>query len=198
MALFEHQHQQQRQLKTDRINHPALVGQDGPAVIHFYTQVLGMPLVLRQPNLDFPTLEHLFFDCGNDCFIAYFVPASDQQPLDPPVNPQGLGTGWSPGSLRHLAFDVSPEVFSAAQVTLKEHGITFRGPISRGYEVSIYFPDPSGYTLEFLTWTTPPPADLPQAQIIARAQRIREAAGAAYVDDPHIRQAIDELRAERP
>ena len=48
-------------LKTDRINHPALVGSDGQAVIRFYTEVLGMEMVLRQPNLDFPTLEHLFF-----------------------------------------------------------------------------------------------------------------------------------------
>ena len=33
-----------------------------------------MELVLRQPNLDFPKEEHLFFHVGNDNFIAYFVP----------------------------------------------------------------------------------------------------------------------------
>ena len=184
-------------LKTDRINHPALVGADGAAVIHFYTEVLGMEMVLRQPNLDFPTLEHLFFHSGSDCFIAYFVPAPGEVALDPAVNPTGLGSGWSPGSLRHLAFDVSPEVFVAAQERLRANGVQFRGPINRGYENSIYFPDPSGYTLEFLTWTTPPPADLTQVDIIRRAQSIREAAGAPYVDDPHVRQAITELRAER-
>jgi catechol 2,3-dioxygenase-like lactoylglutathione lyase family enzyme len=98
-------------LTTQRINHPALVGADREAVIRFYTQVLGMEMVLRQPNLDFPTLEHLFFFAGNDCFVAYFVPAPGEAPLDPAVNPQGQGSGWSPGSLRHLAFDVLPEVF---------------------------------------------------------------------------------------
>jgi glyoxalase family protein len=184
-------------LTTDRINHPALVGSDGDAVIHFYTQVLGMRMVLRQPNLDFPTLEHLFFEAGGDCFIAYFVPAPGERPLDPAVKPTGLGSGWSPGSLRHLAFDVSPEVFAAAQERLRAEGVAFRGPINRGYENSIYFPDPSGYTLEFLTWTTPPPPDIPQGDIIARAQAIREAAGAPFVDDPHIRQAIAELQAAR-
>jgi hypothetical protein len=45
--------------------------------------------------------------------------------------------------------------------------------------------------------TTPPPPDIPQADIIARAQQIREAAGAEFVDDPHIREAIDQLRRER-
>jgi glyoxalase family protein len=188
---------QARPVKTDRISHPALIGSDADAVIRFYTEILGMRMVLRQPNLDFPSLEHLFFECGGDSFIAYFVPAPGQAPLDPPVNPQGLGSGWSPGSMRHLAFDVSPEVFAAAQTALREHGVAFRGPINRGYELSIYFPDPSGYTLEFLTWTTPPPPDLSQGDIIARAQCIREAAGESYVSDPHIRQAIDELRGER-
>jgi hypothetical protein len=73
--------------------------------------------------------------------------------------------------------------------------VEFRGPINRGYELSIYFQDPSGYTLEFLTWTTPPPPDLRQVDIIRVAQRIRQSAGASYVDDAHIKQAIAELRS---
>lgn len=183
-------------LTTQRINHPALVGSDAQAVIDFYTQVLGMEMVLRQKNLDFPTLEHLFFSCGGDSFVAYFVPYPGQQPLDPAVKPQGLGSGWSPGSLRHLAFDVTRDVFMAAQTRLKEHGVPFRGPINRGYELSIYFPDPSGYTLEFLTWTTSPPPELRQVDVIRLAQRLRVEAGDDYVDDKHIKAAIAQLRTE--
>jgi hypothetical protein len=36
-----------------------------------------MELVLRQPNLDFPAEEHLFFHVGNGNFIAYFVPGGE-------------------------------------------------------------------------------------------------------------------------
>lgn len=183
-------------LKTERISHPALVGSDAAAVIHFYTDVLGMEMVLRQPNLDFPTLEHLFFHAGNDCFVAYFVPAPGEQPLDPPVSPVGPGSGWSPGGLRHLAFDVSRASFEEAQERLRSYKVPFRGPVHRGYELSIYFPDPTGYTLELLAWTTEVPPDFSQVDVIRRAQRLREAAGDPCVDDPHIRQAIRELRAE--
>jgi hypothetical protein len=42
-------------------------------------------------------------------------------------------------------------------------------------------------------WITGPPADMPQAAILKRAQAIRQARGAAFIEDRDIRQAIAEL-----
>ena len=101
------------------------------------------------------------------------------------------------GGMNHLALDVDEASFSDALERLRAEGVEVRGPIDRGYERSIYFKDPNGVRLELLVWLTPPPADLPQAAIIKRAQAIRQARGAELVEDQDVRQAIAELRAER-
>src|SRR4029079_2696979 len=61
-------------IKTRGINHPALCGLNYETTIYFYIRVLGMRLVLEQPNLDDPESVHLFFETGPGQFIAYFVP----------------------------------------------------------------------------------------------------------------------------
>lgn len=174
---------------TQRISHPALQGGKNAATVEFYTRVLGMELVLRQDNLDYPLEEHLFFHVGNDNFIAYFVPKDDSVAREMGVS----GCGW----MDHLAIDVEPAALDEAIRRLTEHGVAFEGPVDRGYERSIYFKDPNGVTLELLAWLTPPPAHLPQAAIIARAQQIRVARGGSFVEDRDVRQAIAELDGAR-
>ena len=39
-------------ISTNGINHPALVGRNYEETVRFYTEILGMRLVLEQPNLD--------------------------------------------------------------------------------------------------------------------------------------------------
>lgn len=177
-------------IRTLRISHPALCGTHSAATIDFYTRVLGMELVLRQPNLDYPAEEHLFFHVGNDTFIAYFVPKNEAE-----------ATGYQParpgsGGLDHLAIDVDAASFEAAMARLRAEGVAFEGPVDRGYERSIYFKDPNGVTLELLTWITPPPADMSMATVIKRAQQLRVARGAAFIEDEDVRAAIAALRAE--
>jgi catechol 2,3-dioxygenase-like lactoylglutathione lyase family enzyme len=172
-------------LRTLRISHPAISGAKNAETIHFYRDILGMELVLRQDNLDVPWEEHLFFHAGNDTFIAYFVPKEGAPALPPAQS--------GSGHMDHLALDVDTENLDRAINRLSEAGITFEGPVDRGYERSIYFQDPNGATVELLAWITPPPPDIPQAQIISRAQALREARGAAYIDDQDIRAAIAEL-----
>ncbi len=177
-------------IRTLRISHPALCGMHSAATIDFYTRVLGMELVLRQPNLDYPAEEHLFFHVGNDTFIAYFVPKNEAE-----------ATGYQParpgsGGLDHLAIDVDAASFETAMARLRAEGVAFEGPVDRGYERSIYFKDPNGVTLELLTWITPPPADLSMAAVIKRAQQLRVARRAAFIEDEDVRAAIAALRAE--
>ena len=44
------------------VHHITLVGSNRQATIDFWQGVLGMRLVLEQPNLDVPEETHLFFD----------------------------------------------------------------------------------------------------------------------------------------
>jgi catechol 2,3-dioxygenase-like lactoylglutathione lyase family enzyme len=178
-------------MKTLRISHPALTGAKNAETVRFYTEVLGMELVLRQPNLDEPSEEHLFFHAGNDNFIAYFVPVDEAAATYPTAAP-------GCGHMDHLAIDVDEQGFAAAMERLRAAGVPFEGPAGRGYERSIYFQDPNGVTIELLVWITPPPADLPMAAVLKRAQRLREARGAGFIEDEDVRRAIAELRTERP
>jgi catechol 2,3-dioxygenase-like lactoylglutathione lyase family enzyme len=176
-------------MSTLRISHPALCGTARDETLRFYTEILGMELVLRQPNLDFPTEEHLFFHVGNDNFIAYFVPVEGAD-----LSIYSAAKSGS-GGMDHLALDVSPEGFQTALQRLLSAGVDVEGPVDRGYERSIYFKDPNGITIELLVWITPPPAGMPQAAIIKRAQRLREERGAAFIEDEDVRRAIAELQA---
>jgi catechol 2,3-dioxygenase-like lactoylglutathione lyase family enzyme len=175
---------------TLRISHPALTGAKNAETVRFYTEVLGLELVLRQPNLDYPAEEHLFFHVGNDNFIAYFVPVDEAAAAYPQAGPGS-------GHMDHLAIDVDERGFAAAMERLRAAGVPFEGPIDRGYERSIYFKDPNGVTIELLVWITQPPPELPLAAIIKRAQRLREARGAAFIEDEDVRRAINELQTER-
>ena len=176
-------------MRTLRISHPAFFGIHSADTIRFYSQLLNMRIVLRQPNLDDASMEHVFFHVGEDNFIAYFLPYDEASAADkyPRMKP-----GY--GVMNHLALDVDAHSFDAALERLQAEGVQIRGPVERGYERSIYFRDPNGVRIELLTWLTPPPPDLSQADIIAEAQRIRRERGAEFVEDRDVRQAIDELQ----
>ena len=176
-------------VRTIRISHPALTGTKNAETIRFYTEVLGMELVLRQPNLDYPSEEHLFFHVGSDNFIAYFVPRDEADAASYEQARPGCG------GMDHLAIDIDDAGLTAALERLRAEGVEVEGPVDRGYERSIYFKDPNGVTIELLVWITPPPARMPQAAIIKRAQALREARGAAFIEDEDIRRAIAELQA---
>ncbi|MCA1647034.1 MAG: VOC family protein [Chloroflexi bacterium] len=175
-------------IRTLRISHPAFFGIHTAETIRFYAEILGLRIVLRQPNLDDASLEHVFFHVGEDNFIAYFLPYDEQAAAG---KYERMKPGY--GALNHLAIDVDAPSFAEALGRLHAAGIEIRGPIDRGYERSIYFRDPNGVRIELLVWLTPPPPGLAQAKIIAEAQRIRQTRGAAFVEDSDVKQAITAL-----
>ena len=177
-------------VRTLRISHPAFSGAKSAETIRFYTELLGMEIVLRQDNLDYPSEEHLFFHVGSDNFIAYFVPKDEANAT---YEQARSGSGW----MDHLALDVDAAELAPALERLRAAGVEVEGPIDRGYERSIYFKDPNGVTVELLAWITPPPAGIPQAEIIKRAQRLREQRGASFIEDEDVRAAIAELQSVR-
>src|SRR5437899_12643611 len=99
------------------------------------------------------------------------------------------------GVVKHRSLDVEAASFDSAIARHTAEGIEFKGPTDRGYERSIYFRDPNGVRIELLVWLTAPPAGVPQADIIERAQQLRQARGAAFVEDRDVKQAIAELQA---
>ena len=92
----------------------------------------------------------------------------------------------------HVALNLTVPIEEAME-TLNEHGVKFSGPIDRGYERSLYFHDPNGITVELLTWITPLPEGLDEADVITRATELKVAEGAQYIEDSHVRQAMTDL-----
>jgi glyoxalase family protein len=173
------------EIQVQGVHHLTFVGSNREATIEFYQGVLGMPLVLDQPNLDVPEEDHLYFDAGDGRLITFFVrPARSN---DPTPNPQGIG------NLHHVAFTVSRAVFTQVEARLRARGIENTGPIDRGFMDSIYFRDPNGQLLEMACYKFVPPQGYTVGDVLSTAHRLRVAAGAANVQDVHLAEAIAEL-----
>ena len=169
-------------IKTRGINHPALFGLSYQKTMDFYTRVLGMRLVLEQPNLDDPNSVHLFFEAGPGQFIAYFVPK-------PGSDIEGR---VQTGALNHIALNLDGAL-DDAMAALQAEGVAFSGPVDRGYERSVYFRDPNGIVVELLTWITPLPGGVDEGDLILAAQARRLNRGAYAIEDEDVKAAIAEL-----
>src|SRR6056297_4313595 len=90
-------------MHTTGTDHITLVGSNAEETIEFYRDLLGMSLVLRQPNLDDPSQTHLFFDTGDGRMVTFFVSGQ-------PSNRGGQRPGV--GAVHHLAFSVDAERFA--------------------------------------------------------------------------------------
>lgn len=132
------------------VDHLALVTDDMPATMDFYTRVMQMPLVhvrrvpfaadRGQPPYD--NLRHYFFDMGNDTLLAFFE------------YPKGLETQNRdlPGGMQHLAFHLPRDRFDRMVEHVKSCGVPVVGPVSLGGRFwSAYFYDNNGVRLELAT-----------------------------------------------
>lgn len=135
-------------MSTRGIDHLAIVCDDMPVAMDFYTRVMGFRLVhvrrvpyeqdRGQPPYD--NLRHYFFDMGNDSTVAFFeIPkgAEDQADRD------------EIGGMQHCSFVATPAAFEELQKRLKARNIEFLGPmlVLPGVH-SIYFYDNNGIRLE--------------------------------------------------
>lgn len=169
-------------IKTRGTNHPALFGLSYEKTVDFYTRVLGMRLVLEQPNLDDAESVHLFFETGPGQFIAYFVPKPGNE----------IEGRVQPGALNHVALNLDGDL-DDAMAALTTEGVPFSGPVDRGYERSVYFRDPNGVVVELLTWITPVPDGVDEGDLILAAQALRLERGAYAIEDEDVKAAIKEL-----
>jgi catechol 2,3-dioxygenase-like lactoylglutathione lyase family enzyme len=169
-------------IHTTGWDHVTLVGSNADDTVAFYRDVLGLRLVIRQPNLDRPDVEHLFFDAGDGRMVTFFVDESrdsaDEQ--DPGV-----------GAVHHLAFRIDPAELPDIRDRLLDAGHRV-SEFDRGAFHSLYTKDHNGLVIELAADKYAIPDDR-RAEILARAQAARVAAGDDYIDSPHLETALDEL-----
>jgi glyoxalase family protein len=176
-------------IQIQGVHHITFVGSNREATIEFYTGLLGMPLVMEQPNLDVPEESHLYFDTGDGRLLTFFVRPS--RTPDSSHNPEGIG------NLHHLAFTVSRATYNQIAQRLNARGIKNTGPIDRGFMDSIYFRDPNGQMLEIAVYKFEPPAGYTHADVLALAHNLRVSAGAYAIGDEHLADALAQLVARR-
>jgi len=143
-------------MNTRGIDHLAIVTDDMPTALDFYTRVMGFRLVHArrvpyeqdrwQPPYD--NLRHYFFDMGNDSLFAIFE------------YPKGLPRQNRDhvGGMQHVAFHVPADRFDVMLAHVKSCGVHVVGPVSLGGRFwSAYFLDPFGTRLELATSHTERP-----------------------------------------
>ena len=169
-------------LQTAGWDHVTLIGSNAEDTIEFYRDVLGLPLVIRQPNLDRPEVEHLFFDAGDGRMVTFFVDeeraSADGQ--DPDV-----------GAVHHLAFRIAPDELGGIRDRLADAGHAVN-EYDRGAFHSLYTEDHNGLTVELAADKYDIP-DERRGEVYARAQAARVEAGAEFVSDDHLEAALDAL-----
>lgn len=168
---------------TAGTDHITIWGSNEKDTVEFYRDILGMPLVLRQPNLDAPSNTHLFFDTGDGRILTFFV--SDDRQSD--ESPQRGGVG----AVHHLSFKIDPEDFEDIMTALDEDGRSYN-VFNRGIFHSLYTHDNNGLVIELSADIFEIPDDR-RGEVLATAQRIREDAGAEYAKEEHLRAALEEL-----
>ena len=169
-------------IRTTGTDHITIWGSNAEDTLAFYRDLLGMPLVLRQPNLDDPSQTHLFFDTGDGSILTVFVG-------DRPST-RGRQRGGT-GSVHHLCFSIAPEDFEDVAAALDDDGRPYN-VFDRGVFFSLYTQDNNGLVIELSTDKYDIPDDR-RGEVLAKAQELRVDDGADYAKDEHLAAALDEL-----
>ena len=160
---------QDRKFDVSGLHHLALVCKDMDRTIHFYKDILGLPLIktIEIPN---DRGQHFFFDVGNGASLAFFwFPNSPEAVpgVASPVSVQQIVTAH--GSMNHVAFRVPAERLQDYRNVLVAEGVDVtetwyhNDPLDditeqvtpTSFLGSIYFQDPDGILLEFADWMRP-------------------------------------------
>lgn len=128
------------------LNHFAWRCRDAEETLHFYEDILGLPLVHtialdHVPSTgEYAPYMHLFFRMTDGSCIAFFDLGDDGNYTPDPGTPL-----W----VNHFAMEVAEyEDVLAFAKRLEDHGIDYIGPTDHGFIRSIYFFDPNNLRLE--------------------------------------------------
>lgn len=177
-------------ISLEGIDHITIEGGNRAETIAYYRDLLGMRLVIEQPNRDRPHLNHLFFDTGDGRLLTFFVTddhETDSAPLE-----------LAAGHVHHISYRVSVDEFDAVVDRLEANGFPCT-VYSRSGRESAYTRDHNGLTIEITTDNFGIPADH-RNTVLAVAHQYRLDEGADYLEDRHIQQAIEDMEVpvDRP
>lgn len=165
------------------VDHITIEGGNRADTIKFYRDLLGMRLVIDQPNRDRPHLDHLFFDTGDGRLLTFFV--TDDHDTD------STALDLSPGHVHHISYRVDVDEFSTVVDRLQEHGYPCT-VYSRSGRESAYTRDHNGLTIEITTDNFGIPSDH-RNTVLAVAHQYRLDEGVDFIEDRHVQQAISDL-----
>ncbi len=172
-------------LKTRGADHISIWGSNAEDTIEFYQDILGMALVLKQPNLDDPNQTHLFFDTGDGTILTFFV--NDDRKSAQGQRPQT-------GSVHHISYSIDPEEFKDIMEALDENGYSY-SIFNRDVFHSIYTQDNNGLVLELSADKYGIPQER-RGEVLAKAHELRVKQDTDYAKEKHLEQALNELGIE--
>lgn len=125
-----------------RILETALYVDDLDAVVAFYRDLLGLPVLDASPRL-------VALDAGDATVLLLFQRGATVSGVDTPSGRIPPHDGHGPV---HVAFAIATEAVGEWELRLHEHGVVIESRMrwSRGGQ-SIYFRDPAGHSVELAT-----------------------------------------------
>ena len=167
------------------IGYPAIICRDMDESIGFYTR-LGMRHLYTEPNRDDAESVQALLHAGGESFLLLVGPINRELKLAE----ASLGVG----SMQYLTLHVAANFLDRAFFELSKAGLQGSEEIRRGYERLVFLEDPNGVLVTLIAWTTEPPPGVSRATVLEKAGELRAAAGAAFIEDEHVRAAIASLR----
>lgn len=125
-------------MKIKAVVETAVYVDDLQAAETFYSTILGLPVVSREPG------RHVFFQVGEASVLLVFLAAATLKGgMLPPHGASGPG---------HFALGIEAEALGAWRRHLQDHGVNIEREVEwpRGGK-SLYFRDPAGNSVELLT-----------------------------------------------
>ena len=134
--------------QIERLHHYGYRCADARETLHFYEDILGLPLarVVSHDHIpstgEYAPYAHLFFEMADGAHLAFF------DIFD------GKGSVLAadvPSWLHHIALKVADkDALESMKERLEVHGVEVLGPIKHSVMWSIYFYDPNGHRLELV------------------------------------------------
>lgn len=120
------------------LNHLALNVTNMDKSEHFYSEILGFPVINRTTTRD--GFQHIEVDAGNVAIALFESPDLKMEAAQKVMTEDGY---------LHFAFGATSDRFPGIVQTLKDHGVKLDGELRiRGGGYAVYFFDPDGHILE--------------------------------------------------
>lgn len=170
------------EVQVQGVHHITLNGADKKTSVDFWEGILGMPLIMEQPNLDDHNINHLYFDAGDGRTLTVFTDESRTK-SDAPLD-------QAPGTVHHVAFWISQASIRGAVEKLRAAGYASTEIKDRGFMDSIYFRDPLGLLIELASYNFDPPHGKSHGDVLKEAHQLRVARGGLAIQQEDVAQAL--------